>query len=145
MDFGARYEGYCSDMTRTVCIGRANEEMKRLYDIVLQSQKLALKKIKAGELCRDIDAVARDYINSMGFEGKFGHSLGHGVGMLVHESPRLSSAAGEKRLMSGNIVTVEPGIYLEGQYGCRIEDMVLVTDDGCENFTKSTKEFIEIS
>ena len=144
MDFGAKYKGYCADMTRTVVIGRADEEMKKLYNTVYTAQKAALDALKAGMLCREADAIARRIIDGAGYEGRFGHGLGHGVGMFIHEAPRLSTRAGDAVLEVGNIVTVEPGIYIEGKYGCRIEDMVAITEDGILNFTKSPKELIEL-
>ena len=146
MDFGARVDGYCSDMTRTVSIGKATEDMKAVYSTVLQAQKAALSLIAEGVLCRDADRAARSVIEEAGFGKHFGHSLGHGVGMLVHESPSLSPKAPEgSRLVRGNVVTVEPGIYLEGRFGCRIEDMVAIDLDGSvRNFTKSPKELIEL-
>lgn len=144
MDFGAAVRGYCSDMTRTVAIGKASAEMKKVYSTVLSAQSAALEFLKEGVLCRDADAVARGIINDAGYAGTFGHSLGHGVGMYIHEEPRLSAAAGERRLKRGEVVTVEPGIYLEGRFGCRIEDMVAITEDGILNFTASGKDLIEI-
>ena len=146
MDFGARVRGYCSDMTRTVVIGKADAEIKRLYDTVLKAQLAALDFIKEGIVCRDADKVARDIIDNAGYKGAFGHSLGHGVGMLVHESPRLSFAAPETMTLErGHVVSVEPGIYLSGKYGCRIEDMIAIDLDGkLYNFTKSPKEMIEL-
>ncbi len=146
MDFGARVDGYCSDMTRTVVIGRADSDMKRLYNTVLDAQRSALDIICEGIECRKADAAARDIINAAGYEGRFGHSLGHGVGMFVHEAPRLAPSSGSGECLAvGNVVTVEPGIYIEGKYGCRIEDMVAIADGGeVINFTKSTKELIEI-
>ncbi|MBE6685735.1 MAG: aminopeptidase P family protein [Ruminococcaceae bacterium] len=144
MDFGAIYNGYCSDMTRTVCIGRANEEMKRVYNTVLEAQKRAIEGIKHGIICRDADALARDHINDMGYKGCFGHSLGHGVGMDIHEAPNLSPYALEKKLDTGHVVTCEPGIYLEGKYGVRIEDMLIFYPGTVVNITKSSKDLIEI-
>lgn len=143
MDFGAKKDGYCSDMTRTVVIGKADSEMKKLYDTVLSAQKSALEALALGLPCSAADNVARDIIYSAGYEGCFGHSLGHGVGRYIHEEPRLSSKA-EGVLEVGNVVTVEPGIYLEGKYGCRIEDMVTINENGIYNFTKSKKELIEL-
>jgi len=143
LDFGAKVEGYCSDMTRTVSIGKATSEMKKIYETVLKAQSLGLERIKEGELCSDLDKTARDYIYNSGYEGCFGHSLGHGVGLYIHESPRLSMSYNVP-LKAGNIVTVEPGIYVSGNCGCRIEDMVLVTKDSYMNFTKSKKELIEL-
>ena len=143
MDFGAKLGGYCSDMTRTVVIGKADAEMKKLYNTVLSAQKSALDVLTAGYSCANADKVARDIINSSGYDGCFGHSLGHGVGRYIHEEPRLSSKA-DGVLEIGNVVTVEPGIYIEGRYGCRIEDMVAITENGIHNFTKSKKELIEL-
>ena len=146
MDFGAKKNGYCSDMTRTVVIGRADAEMKRLYNTVLTAQAAALDAACEGYSCRALDKVARDIIYGAGYEGCFGHSLGHGVGMLVHEDPRLATTvAPDAVLRRGHVVTVEPGIYLAGKYGCRIEDMIAVRSDGSvENLTHSKKELIEL-
>lgn len=143
MDFGARFGSYCSDMTRTVSIGKASEKMKNIYNVVLEAQKLGLEKIKSGAICSDVDKAARDFIDLNGYKNCFGHSLGHGVGLYIHEAPSLSYRS-NNALKSGNVVTVEPGIYLEEDCGCRIEDMVLVKDDGYFNFTKSEKNLIEI-
>ena len=146
MDFGAKVNGYCSDMTRTVVLGCADAEMKRLYQTVLAAQKAALERAEEGASCHGLDKIARDLINGAGYEGRFGHSLGHGVGMLIHEDPRLSaSAAPDAVLKRGHVVTVEPGIYIEGQYGCRIEDMIAIRSDGkMIDFTQSPKELIEL-
>ena len=146
MDFGAKYMGYCSDMTRTVVIGKADEEMKKVYDTVLTAQKNALDNIVGGVLCRDADEFARGIIRAEGYDKNFGHSLGHGVGMYIHEKPSLSSHAGpDDKLEAGNVVTVEPGIYLEGRFGCRIEDMIAINEDSSvHNFTQSPKEMIEL-
>ena len=145
MDFGARYDGYCSDMTRTICIGRADEEIKKLYNTVLRAQTEALNYLRDGADCGEADKVARDIIDAVPeYKGAFGHSLGHSVGLFIHESPRLYSRGFGRKLNAGEIVTVEPGIYLFGKYGCRIEDMVAITKDGIHNFTHSPKELIEI-
>jgi len=122
MDYGAKVDGYCSDMTRTVVIGKADEDMKRLYNTVLTAQTSALEAFYAGERERKkLDTIARDIIDNAGYKGCFGHSLGHGVGMYVHEAPGLSQAAPEGELLKvGDVVTFEPGIYLSGKYGCRI-------------------------
>lgn len=143
MDFGCIVDGYCSDMTRTVSVGRATDKMKRLYETVLKAQLAGLSFLRAGVTGKEADKVARDVIDAGEFKGGFGHALGHGVGLFIHEAPRLSPGASEP-LVKGNVVTVEPGIYIPGEYGCRIEDMVVITDDGCRNFTKSPKELIEI-
>ena len=144
MDFGAKVGGYCSDMTRTVVIGKADEEMKKLYQTVLSAQQAALDMLREGVTGIAADRVARDIIEGAGYTGCFGHGLGHGVGRYIHENPRLSPKAGEKKLVRGNIVTVEPGIYIAGKYGCRIEDMVAITENGIHNFTNSPKELIEL-
>lgn len=145
MDFGAKFEGYCADMTRTVVIGRADEEIKRLYNTVLKAQTEALAYLKEGADCGEADKVARDIIDAIPeYKGAFGHSLGHSVGLFIHESPRLYSRGFGRRLNAGEIVTVEPGIYLFGKYGCRIEDMVAITKDGIHNFAHSPKDLIEI-
>ena len=143
MDFGAKFDGYCSDMTRTIVIGKADEEIKKVYNTVLSAQLAALDYLKAGADCGEADKIARDIIN-VDYDGKFGHSLGHSVGLFIHESPRLYSRGFGRKLRVGEILTVEPGIYLFGKYGCRIEDMVAITEDGIHNFTHSTKELIEI-
>ena len=143
MDFGAKFNGYCSDMTRTVCVGTPTEEMKRIYGTVLNAQTAAIEFIKAGEKCADADRVARDIIDGAGYKGCFSHSLGHGVGLYIHEPISLSPLS-EGVLQKGNIVTVEPGIYIERSCGVRIEDMVYVTDGGNENLTRFNKELIVI-
>ena len=145
MDFGAKYKGYCSDMTRTVSIGKADDEMKKLYNTVLSAQLAAIDFLREGVDAGEADKVARDIIDANEeFRGAFGHSLGHSVGLLVHETPALSPKAFGRKLRVGEILTVEPGIYLFGKYGCRIEDMVKIDKDGVYNFTHSTKELIEI-
>ena len=146
MDFGARYDGYCSDMTRTVVIGKADGDIKKIYEIVLSAQKNAIEHIRGGMLCREADALARDIIKAAGYGEAFGHSLGHGIGMNVHESPRLSEKTDEaSRLEAGHVFSIEPGIYLEGKYGCRIEDMAMINADGSlTDLTASPKELIEL-
>lgn len=145
MDYGARLDGYCSDMTRTVVLGKADDEMKKLYNTVLEAQKAGIEMIKLGESCMAVDKAARDIIENAGYHGCFGHGLGHGVGMFIHEAPRLSpKVSPDKKLEVGHVVTCEPGIYVLGKYGCRIEDMLAVTESGTINFTKSPKELIEL-
>ena len=146
MDFGALYEGYCADMTRTVVIGKADEEMKRLYNTVLTAQRATLEMFGEGVSCYELDKCARDIIEGAGYKGCFGHSLGHGVGMVVHENPRLApSASRDSVLVRGNVTSCEPGIYVSGKYGCRIEDLVAIDLDGSvKNLTKSNKELIEL-
>ncbi len=141
LDFGACYGGYRSDMTRTVVVGGVNEEQRLVYETVLKAQKEALSAISAGKVCSEIDKIARDIIYSSGFEGCFGHSLGHSVGIDIHEGPAFSPSCNEI-LSSGMVITVEPGIYIENRFGVRIEDMIVVKDDGCENITASAKELI---
>ena len=145
MDFGAVVDGYHSDMTRTVAVGEVSEQQRLVYDTVLQAQLAALAVLKEGCRCADGDAAARGVIEAAGYGKCFGHATGHGVGIQVHEAPRLSAAAGEDCLRAGQVVTVEPGIYLEGQFGVRIEDMALITKDGYCNLTKSPKELIFIN
>lgn len=145
MDFGAKYEGYCADMTRTIVIGKADDEIKKLYNTVLKAQTEALNYLREGADCGEADKIARDIIDAVPeYKGAFGHSLGHSVGLFIHESPRLYSRGFGRKLNVGEILTVEPGIYLFGKYGCRIEDMVAITKDGIHNFTHSPKELIEI-
>lgn len=146
MDFGAKYQGYCADMTRTVVIGKADEAMKRLYHTVLEAQLRALEALHVGMRCADADKVARDIIDGAGYKGCFGHSLGHGVGLFIHENPRFAASTPSQVLLEvGHVVTVEPGIYIEGQYGCRIEDMITVLPDGSiHDFTQSPKELIQL-
>lgn len=146
MDFGARVQGYNSDMTRTVVIGKADADVKKVYHTVLAAQKAALDVLAEGVNCRAVDAAARDLIENAGYHGCFGHGLGHGVGLLIHEAPRFSpKAPADNVLTRGHVVTVEPGIYLEGKYGCRIEDMICLRPDGTVyDFTKSPKDLIEL-
>ncbi|MBO7304026.1 MAG: aminopeptidase P family protein [Clostridia bacterium] len=145
MDYGAKYNGYCSDMTRTVVIGKADADIKKLYDTVLRAQQAAIDYLREGADCGAADKVARDIIDSTPeYKGAFGHSLGHSVGLFIHESPRLSRVGAGHKMRVGEIYTVEPGIYLFGKYGCRIEDMVAIEPDGVYNFTHSPKELIEI-
>lgn len=143
MDFGANWEGYCSDMTRTIGIGNISEKQKEVYDIVLKAQTMAIDAIAIGKKCSDIDKVARDHIYGAGFEGRFGHGLGHSLGLFIHESPRFSSLCNDE-VEEGIVMTIEPGIYLPGEFGLRIEDMGVVTKDGCEIFTKSDKNLINL-
>lgn len=141
MDFGAAINGYRADMTRTVAVGQVDDEHSRLYDTVLKAQLAALESAAVGKVCSDIDKVARDIIYGAGYEGCFGHGLGHSVGLEIHESPRFSTTCHDI-IQPGLIMTVEPGIYLEGKFGCRIEDMIYITDSGIRNLTHSPKELI---
>ena len=146
IDFGAVYKGYHSDMTRTFCIGKPTNEMKKVYRTVLEAQEKSLELIFSGERnCVKIDRAARDIIYGAGYAGKFGHGLGHGVGLEIHESPRLSPSCKKNDILKdGDIVTVEPGIYLENQFGVRIEDMVYITPEKAVDLTRFTKKLIEI-
>ncbi|NLY37634.1 MAG: aminopeptidase P family protein [Tissierellia bacterium] len=143
LDFGCVYQGYCSDMTRTICVGKASEKQKEIYHVVLKAQKEALKAIKPGAICKDIDKVARDIITEAGYGENFGHGLGHAVGLEVHENPRLNMVD-ESILKAGMVVTDEPGIYIPGFGGVRIEDIILVTETGSEILSTSNKELIEL-
>ena len=138
LDIGARLDGYCSDCTRTWATGRLDGDLAELYDTVLHAQEAALAAVRPGPEGREIDAVARDLITAAGHGGHFGHGLGHGVGLEIHEAPRLSRTA-EGRLEAGHVVTVEPGIYVPGRGGARIEDLVVVTADGCEILSATSK------
>lgn len=141
MDFGAVYDGYHSDMTRTVCVGQPSEKMGKIYDIVLKAQLEALKKVKSGITGSELDGYARDIIDESGYGDFFGHSLGHGVGMEIHEFPTASSKS-ETILKENMVVTVEPGIYLPGEFGVRIEDFVVVTENSHQNLTNCPKKLI---
>ena len=141
LDFGAVIDGYHSDMTRTVAIAPITDEQKRVYETVLKAQTAALEMMKAGVTCKEADTTARTIINEAGYEGRFGHGLGHSVGVEIHESPACNQRC-TLPLIEGDIMTVEPGIYLEGEYGVRIEDMVYVTKDGVINLTESEKQLI---
>lgn len=141
LDFGAVVNGYHSDMTRTVAIGKVDGELRHVYDTVLTAQLASLDALKAGLSCVEGDAAARRVIEAAGYGDCFGHGTGHGVGLQIHEEPRLSPRAGAT-LCAGNVVTVEPGIYLAGRCGVRIEDMALITEDGCRNLTHAQKTLI---
>jgi Xaa-Pro aminopeptidase len=143
MDFGVTYRGYCSDMTRTVAIGYATDEMRKVYNTVLKAQEIGLEKAKAGILWSDVDMAARNYIAAEGYGEYFGHGLGHGLGLLVHESLDFDPDRPGITPVNG-VVSVEPGIYLPGKFGVRIEDCVILQADGNENLTSSPKELIII-
>lgn len=142
MDFGAVVNGYCSDMTRTVAVGFATDEMKQVYNTVLAAQQNAEAAVSAGVLCADVDAAARSVIENAGYGEFFCHSTGHGVGLEIHEMPTLSQKAVNIKLRAGQVVTNEPGIYLAGKFGVRIEDMLFVQKNGCKNLTKAPKHLI---
>jgi len=143
VDFGAEYRGYCADVTRTVVVGRADAEQRDVYEIVRVANETAAAGVRAGMRGRDADALARDYIERSGHGDAFGHSLGHGLGLEVHEAPRLSRAA-EDALPAGAVVTIEPGVYLPGWGGVRIEDDVHLTPAGPQLLTHFTRELLEV-
>ncbi|MCX7715131.1 MAG: aminopeptidase P family protein [Clostridia bacterium] len=143
LDFGCVFEGYCSDMTRTVVVGECSDRQKEIYQTVLHTQTEIVSMLEKGKLCADIDKAARDIIASAGFGEYFRHGLGHGVGIEIHEMPFLSSKS-DVILEAGHVVTVEPGIYIEGFGGVRIEDLVLICDEKTENLTHSSKELLII-
>jgi Xaa-Pro aminopeptidase len=142
-DFGARIDGYCSDCTRTVATGDLPKELRRMYDVCLEAQQACVSQIRAGMTGVDADGIAREIITRAGFGDNFGHGLGHGVGIEVHEAPRLSTESSDT-LEAGNVVTIEPGIYLPGVGGVRIEDLAVVTDDGVDLLTSFPKELIDV-
>ena len=128
-DFGVRLDGYCSDTSRTLIMGKSTDEFEKVYSIVFQAQKMAVELIKPGIKASKVDKIARDYIDNTEYKGKFGHGLGHGVGIVIHEAPRLSKFD-DTILEPGMIVTVEPGIYVPGWGGIRLENMIEVTENG---------------
>jgi Xaa-Pro aminopeptidase len=142
VDLGARLDGYCSDCTRTFATGPLDDRRVDAYEAVLAAQERALGEVRAGAVCRDVDAGAREAVESRLGVG-FDHGLGHGVGLEVHEAPRLAPSA-EGSLDAGNVVTVEPGVYVPGEFGVRIEDLVVVTDDGCDVLTGFPKELVTV-
>ena len=143
LDFGCVYRGYCSDMTRTVAIGEPSRELRAIYDLVLHAQETALGGSRPGMTGREIDALARDVICDAGYGKHFGHSLGHSVGLKIHERPGFSSK--EKTVIRpGMVVSVEPGIYIEGVGGVRIEDLIAVTESGVENLANGVKDLLVI-
>ena len=144
MDFGCVYGGYCSDMTRTIIVGKGDQKQKAIYETVLKAQLEVLGALKAGMSGVEADKIARDIIYGAGYEGMFGHGLGHSVGLYIHEDPRLSPSGLKEGLKENTIVTVEPGIYVPDFGGVRIEDLVCVKQDGIHNFTASPKELIQL-
>jgi Xaa-Pro aminopeptidase len=144
IDWGAELDGYCSDCTRTVAVGEPSEHAREVYELVLAAQQVGLAAVRPGAGARSVDAAAREVIQGAGHGEHFGHSLGHGVGLEVHEAPRLSKRSDEE-LVSGNVVTVEPGVYLPGELGVRIEDLVVVTDSGSEILTGLDKQLTVVN
>ena len=143
VDAGAVVDGYCSDCTRTFAVGEISDSLRGVYEVVREAQQAGVDAVKAGVTGRDADAAARAVIVEAGYGENFGHGLGHGLGLLVHEAPYLRPEW-EEELAAGNVVTVEPGIYLSGVAGVRIEDLVIVTDDGCEVLTSFPKELVTV-
>lgn len=139
LDFGAVVDGYCSDMTRTVCVGAPSAEMQRVVDVVLASQAAGVAAVKAGVACSEVDRACREVIAAAGWEDRFVHGTGHGVGLDIHEAPAVAATSSDT-LATGHVVTVEPGVYLSGIGGARIEDTVVVTDDGCWPVTTTPKD-----
>lgn len=144
IDWGAYLDGYCSDCTRTYATGTPGEDATAVYELVLRAQERALAAVRAGVGAREVDSVARSIIEEAGHAEHFGHGVGHGVGMEIHEAPRLSRTAGDELLQVGNIVTVEPGVYVPGRHGVRIEDLALVSEEGCERLTTLPKQLVSI-
>jgi Xaa-Pro aminopeptidase len=143
LDFGAIYQGYCSDITRTFALSEADEKQREIYEIVLKAQKAGVAAIKPGLAGKEVDAISRQIIEDAGYGKYFGHGLGHAVGLAIHEGPRLSIRE-EQILEPGMVLTVEPGIYIPEWGGVRIEDMIVVTENGCEVLTQAPKQFIII-
>ena len=141
MDFGCIYHGYCSDMTRTVAVGFATEEMHTVYQTVLSAQLAGIHAARAGVTGREVDGAARAVITAAGYGDYFGHSFGHGVGVEIHEAPN-ASPMNDKPLPAGAVISAEPGIYLPGKLGVRIEDVILLTEEGCRDITKAPKELL---
>ena len=141
MDFGAKVQGYCADMTRTVALAEPGEDKREVYDVVLRAHMAGLGAVRGGKAGNEVDAVARKVLEQAGFGENFSHGLGHAVGIEIHEDPRFSPKCSEI-VRAGMMMTVEPGCYLAGRFGCRIEDTVLVTEDGCEPLPKSPKELM---
>ncbi len=143
LDFGCVSNGFCSDLTRTISMGEPKDELKNIYNIVSQAQLKAIDACKSGAATKEIDLVARDYIGSFGYADNFGHGLGHGLGIEVHEIPSVSQRM-DLKLAEGTVVTIEPGIYVEGLGGVRIEDDVLIKNGGCEVLNKAPKNLLII-
>ena len=141
MDFGCIYNGYCSDMTRTVAVGSASEEMKNVYHTVLTAQKAGICAARAGIAGKEIDLAARTVIENAGYGEYFGHSFGHSLGLYIHESPSASPMS-ETVMPVGAVISAEPGIYIPNKFGVRIEDVLILDEDGCENITKAPKELM---
>ncbi|WZX99342.1 Xaa-Pro peptidase family protein [Bacillus sp. FSL W7-1360] len=144
LDYGAYYQGYCSDMTRTLAVGPVSDQLRNIYETVRVAQQLGMDGTKAGITGQEADRLTRDYIVEKGYGAYFGHSTGHGLGMEVHEAPALSSKSTDVVLRPGMVVTIEPGIYVPNVGGVRIEDDIVITDEGNRSLTKSPKTLIEL-
>lgn len=144
MDYGAVYKGYHSDITRTICVGKADDEQRRVYEAVLSAQLMGLSNVTAGASGKAVDKAARDCLKAAGLDEYFGHGLGHSLGLEIHEEPRLSPKSNCEHLLNNMLVTVEPGVYIPGWGGIRIEDTVLVTDSGGEPLTLCTKQLLDV-
>lgn len=142
LDFGAKVNGYCSDMTRTVAFGKISPELREIYDLVYDAHMASLEAVRPGVRCCDVDKIARDMIDAR-YPGAFGHSLGHGVGLFIHEQPRVASGS-ETVLQPGYVITIEPGVYIPGLGGCRIEDTAILTSDGYIDPVTAPKQLIEL-
>ena len=142
LDFGATINGYRSDMTRTIGFGKVKPELREMYNLVLEAQLAALDAVRPGALCGDLDKIARDILEAR-YPGAFGHSLGHGVGLFIHEQPRVATGS-TTVLQPGHVITIEPGVYIPGLGGCRIEDMAMLTSEGYVNPITSPKQLIEL-
>ena len=142
LDFGAKIDGYCADMTRTIGFGKVSQELRDIYNLVYDAHMASLQAVKPGMICGDIDQIAREMIDAR-YPGTFGHSLGHGVGLFIHEQPRVATGS-EFVLQRGHVITIEPGVYIPGLGGCRIEDMAILTSDGYLDPMTSPKQLIEL-
>ena len=141
MDFGCVYDGYCSDMTRTVAVGQPTQEMERVYETVLAAQKAGIAAARAGMPGRELDAAARKVIEEAGYGDYFTHSFGHSLGLEIHESPNASPSE-TRPLPVGTVISAEPGIYLPGRFGVRIEDVLVLEEGGCRDIAQSPKNLI---
>ena len=141
IDFGARLDNWCSDTTRTVCVGEPDDEMVKVYDTVLEAQEAGIRAARAGIAGSEVDAAARSVIENAGYGEFFGHGFGHGLGLEVHEAP-VAKKTSEDTLQEGAVISAEPGIYIPGRFGVRIEDVIYITKDGCENITNLPKKLI---
>lgn len=139
IDFGVKYQGWCSDTTRTLCLGQPTEDMRRAYRAVLEAQQAGIASVRAGVKASSVDAAAREHLHRAGYAGRFSHSFGHGLGLDIHEAPSLGPGS-NLPLPAGAVISAEPGVYLPGEFGLRIEDVLIVTENGCENITSLTKD-----